>query len=399
MKKSKEEKARVLLGVTGSVAAYKALELSRLLVKSGYTVDVVLTEGAELFLTPLAFASLVNGRVYSSSSELSEPFAHLKLAEQADLIVICPATANTLSKLAYHLSDNLLTAVCLASTSAKIVCPAMNSSMFLSEEMSKTLNELYNLGYSVVLPEEGILACGDKGVGRLASIEDIFSVIEFEAKKIEQVKGKRFVITSGGTREWIDDVRFISNASSGLMGTFLAAEAKACGAEVVFITGPSQYQFKLADRIIEVETSEEMHVSLLEEFPKSDVLIMAAAVADFTVKKEKGKIKKEGRKKLLLELEPTVDILKSLSAMKENQVLVGFSLETSNLYENSLKKLKEKNLDLIVANSPANFASFFASATIIRKDGSVSEIKEKPKRYLAKKILEEVGLLLKRRKS
>lgn len=394
LKKSSEKKLNVLLGVTGSIAAYKSVELLRMLVKSGYQVDVVLTEGAELFITPLTFSSLTNGKVYSSSSEASEPFAHLELAKKTDMILICPATANTINKLSAGIADNLLTSLVIVSSATKIVCPAMNVNMYRSLTVRESLKRLEEMGFVVVSSEPGRLACGDEGEGRLADISRVFETVSALSSRIGSLTGKKVLVVSGCTREWIDDVRFISNASSGKMGTALAAEAKALGAEVVFVTGPSNYRFYQADRLIEVESALEMREVVLKEAKNADVVVMAAAVSDFTLKKTGGKIKKEGVEELVLKLEKTPDILKELVRTGNNAVTVGFSLESEKVLENAVYKMKQKGVDLMIANTPENFSSELASAFIVRKDGTFREIRNAPKRVLAREVFFEVSKLL-----
>lgn len=396
MKRNSNSQAqRVILGVTGSIAAYKAVELLRQLVKSGFLVDVVLTEGAELFIQPLTFASLTNGKVYSLSYEAEGPFSHIELAKNSDIVLICPATASTINKIANGIGDNLLTTVVLASSAAKVICPSMNVQMLNSEQVQSSLKKLQEMGYYIVEPQEGELACGDAGRGRLADLDDIVKTVSAISEEIGVLKGRKVVVTSGPTREWIDDVRFISNASSGRMGTAIAAEAKSCGAKVTFITGPAEYKFLNADRLIEVESAEEMKRAVLEEFEDADILIMAAAVSDFTLSKLSGKIKKEDAQELILKLRRAPDILKELSSLKGNKIVVGFSLETENLFENAFQKLKEKNLDLVVANTTENFSAPEASALIIFKDGSFLSLEKKSKRLLAREIVKQVIKILK----
>lgn len=250
------------------------------------------------------------------------------------------------------------------------------------------------MGFVVVSSEPGRLACGDEGEGRLADISRVFETVSALSSRIGSLTGKKVLVVSGCTREWIDDVRFISNASSGKMGTALAAEAKALGAEVVFVTGPSNYRFYQADRLIEVESALEMREVVLKEAKNADVVVMAAAVSDFTLKKTGGKIKKEGVEELVLKLEKTPDILKELVRTGNNAVTVGFSLESEKVLENAVYKMKQKGVDLMIANTPENFSSELASAFIVRKDGTFREIRNAPKRVLAREVFFEVSKLL-----
>jgi phosphopantothenoylcysteine decarboxylase/phosphopantothenate--cysteine ligase len=388
------ENIRILLGVTGSIAAYRAAELARLLVKKGYLVDVVLTEGAERFITPLTFSSLVNGSVYGDSHEAGLPFAHLELAKKARIFLVCPATASTINKLAFGQADNLLTTAFLASSAVKIICPAMNVNLYRSDKVQQALKKLETQGAIIVGPAKGDLACGDAGEGRLESLETIIKVVEEEANSILDFSGRTFLITSGPTREWIDDVRFLSNASSGKMGTAIASVARSYGGRVIFITGPADFYFAKADELLRVESAEEMLSAARSRIEEADVLIMAAAVADFTVEKVAGKIKKSETKFLDLRLKPTPDILKSLLPFKGKRLFVGFSLEAVNIEESAIKKLKEKGLDLIVANRPSNFSSDFAEGTIIRADGKRLEVGPVAKRSFARILLREIAELL-----
>ena len=390
---------RILLGVTGSVAAYKAVDLARLLVRKGFHVDVVLTEGAERFVTALTFASLVNGNVITGSHEAGSPFIHLELGKSADVILVCPATASTINKLAAGIADNLLTTAYLASPAVKIICPAMNVNLYRSEQVQHSLKRLENDGVVIVGPEGGSLACGDMGEGRLASLEKIVAAIEDETILLTGLEGKRILITSGPTREWLDDVRFISNASSGKMGTAIASVAKAYGAEVTFITGPASIYFSRADELVRVESAADMLEEVKLRIENTDVLIMAAAVADFTTERISGKIKKGVRNYLELKLKPAPDILKALIPFKKNRIFVGFSLEASDVEKSALEKLKEKNLDLIVANHPDNLNSDLAEGIIIRADGKKKRVGPVSKRSFARFLLKEIEQLLKQRQS
>lgn len=390
------KKKRILLGITGSIAAYKALEVARRLVKEGYVVDVVTTEAASSFVTPLSFSALINGEVYSDDSEWGTPFAHLELGKRADLVLICPATANTLNKIANGIADNLLTSVLIAVEKPGIICPAMNASMLYSEQVQESLRKLESLGWRIILGGKGELACGDVGEGRLAEIEDIIATVKEEIDLSDTLREKKFLITSGPTREWIDNVRYISNASSGRMGSYLASEAKKRGAEVVFITGPAPYIYKRADKLIMVETAEELKEKTENEFKSCDVLIMAAAVSDFTPKtRYSGKIKKSDSSNLVLELKKNPDILEFLGKKKGKRIVVGFSLESENLEENAVKKMLEKNLDMIVANPSDAVDAEFVSAIIIKSDEKIF-LENVSKRQLASVIIRNIASLLKK---
>ncbi len=380
------------MGVTGGISAYKALELTRLLVKAEATVWPVMTRSAQEFISPLSLSTLAKNRVYCELFELTEEGAigHIELAQASDLIIVAPATANLIGKVASGVSDDLLTTVITAASSPVLIAPSMNCRMWGNPVIKGNVEKLKSLGYHFVGPDEGDLACGYEGLGRLAPVEDIIEAAEETLRK-KDLKGEKVLVTAGPTREAIDPVRFVSNASSGRMGYAIAKAAKRRGAEVVLISGPS-YMKRPSGNItfVQVTSAEEMHDACVRYYPQSTVVIMAAAVADYRpVKSYPTKVKKEAET-LAIELERTQDVLKYMGKKKKDQFLVGFALETDNLEDNARKKLKEKNLDLIVANTPAGLDSEFNQVTIIDRESEVEVLPTLPKDEIADRILDNV---------
>ncbi len=387
---------KIVLGITGSIAAYKAVEVLRELQKKGAEVRVAITPAGAKFITPLTLEVLSGYPVYSETVPESSPeIRHTELAKWAELLLIAPATANTISKIACGIADTPVTDLVLCFGKG-IICPAMNVRMYENPITQENLKKLKTLGWEVVEPECGYLACREEGKGRLAEVSSIVDSAEYWFIP-KLLKGKKVVITAGPTREYIDPVRFISNPSSGKMGYSLAKVAKGMGAEVVLITGKTCLKPPYGVKTVEVETIEEMKEAVLKEFNSADVYISAAAIGDYTpVKKSSEKIKK-GEGILTLELKRTPDILKLAGEKKKkNQIVVGFAAETENLIENALKKLKKKNLDFIAANDVKSgvFGSDENRVYLIDKTGEKLEISGK-KEEVAFKILEAVAKRLK----
>lgn len=383
--------SNILIGVTGGIAAYKSLELARNLTKKGHTVDILMTAAASKFVGPLSFSSLIKGNVYVEGSATESNFPHLELSRKADLFVMCPATANSLSKYSKGFADNILLTTLLSFGGRVIVCPSMNERMWRSEKVQTAIRELISMGVVVVGPEKGELACGVTGEGRLSNPDKIVQEIEYELVD-NNFEGINFLITSGPTREWIDEIRFISNSSSGKMGYFLALEALRRKANVTYISGPTQLVRPYGANTTEVETAKEMEKACKRFIKKTDILIMAAAVSDFSpVRRYKNKIKKEHTDNLEIKLKKNPDILKNLSKnKKEKQIFVGFSLDSENLYTNAKRKLKEKSLDLIVANKPfESIGKDTTSLGIIDESGLILELKDVMKRRAALEIIKK----------
>lgn len=387
----------IVVGVTGGIAAYKACELVSSLSKRGATVQVVMTEHATHFVQPLTFQTL-SGRpvIYDLfQPQTGSKVEHVDLGAQADLIAVVPATANVIGKLAHGIADDFLTTLVLAANGQVLVAPAMNSRMYRHQAVQANLNQLRALGYWVVLPEEGVLACGEEGVGRLADPQTILKEIEAVLVKSRDWAGVNLLVTAGGTREAIDPVRFIGNRSSGKMGYAIARAALQRGATVCLVTGPSAIVPPPCHRLVRVETAEEMYRAVLNEFASADVVIKAAAVADFRPKVQApAKIKKDERETLVLELERTPDILSELGRQKDRQILVGFAAESDNLIDHARSKIRSKNLDLVVANQIGKEGVGFDSDTnevsIISSEGLVKTIPLAPKTQIAHQILDEV---------
>ncbi|WP_432411455.1 bifunctional phosphopantothenoylcysteine decarboxylase/phosphopantothenate--cysteine ligase CoaBC [Rasiella sp. SM2506] len=390
---------KIVLGVTAGIAAYKTTYLVRLFVKSGAEVKVVMTPSAKEFVTPLTLSTLSKNEVHSSFTNEEDDNAqwnnHVALALWADLFVIAPATANTLSKMAHGTCDNLLLAVYLSAKCPVYYAPAMDLDMYQHPSTKATFKTLASFGNIQIPATHGELASGLVGQGRMAEPEDILAFLEAEIGKNLPLKGKKIVITAGPTYEAIDPVRFIGNHSSGKMGYAIADEAANLGAEVILVSGPSHVVLKNSFvNTISVLSAKEMYVAVHEHFNTCDVAILSAAVADYrskTVASEKIK-KKEGA--LILQLEKTDDILASLGKIKTNQFLVGFALETQNELENAKSKLEKKNLDLIVLNSlkdkGAGFKGDTNKVTFITKDNKVVPFSVKPKTEVAKDILQYI---------
>jgi len=384
---------KILIGVTGSIAAYKILDLISLLRREGVQTKVVMTKAAQEFVSPLSFAVMSENQVLSEEFTASSSVEHIQLAKEADLFLIAPATANTIAKLAYGLADNLLTEVALAARAPIVICPAMNTNMYLNQATQDNLLVLKKRGFRIIEPEEGKLACGDEGQGRLAEQEKILQTIE-EVLTLKDYIGQNVVVTAGPTREPLDPVRFLSNRSSGKMGYALAEAACYRGAEVTLISGPSNLKPPFGCKIIKVETALEMRKAVMNCFSEADVVIKAAAVSDYRpVKKEEKKIKK-GAASLELLLVKNPDILEELGRMKTSQILVGFAAETEKVREYAAEKLKEKNLDLIVANEVSRQGIGFEAEDnevfLVYPDEKITEIPLMSKKEVAFCILDAV---------
>lgn len=393
----------ILLGVTGGIAAYKAAFLVRLFVKMGANVKVVMTASAKEFVTPLTLSSLSKNEVYSSFTEENDINSfiepkwnnHVALALWADLFLIAPATANTLSKMAYGACDSLLLACYLSAKCPVYYAPAMDLDMYQHPSTAEVFEKLNSFGNIQIPAAFGELASGLVGQGRMAEPEKIVSFLENDLLKNLPLRGKKFLITAGPTYEAIDPVRFIGNHSSGKMGYAIAETAAAMGAEVVLISGPSALKVENdLVKTIRVTSAEEMYKATHEYFNTCDIAILSAAVADYRpLEVASEKIKKK-EQELILQLTKTKDILASLGEIKKNQFLVGFALETENEEENAKLKLKKKNLDLIVLNSlrdkGAGFKTDTNKITLIGKDNKTIPFPVKPKKEVAKDILEYI---------
>jgi len=394
----------IILGVTGGIAAYKSVELLRELTRRGSNVHVVMTKNATQFVTPLTFQTLSGNPVISDLFKLLEgsKIGHIALADVAQLLVIAPATANIIGKIANGIADDFLTTMVMATRVPVLFAPSMNTKMWESPFVQQNIEKLKSFGYQFIGPQIGDLACGSKGRGRIADIEDIVEKMEDIFTK-KDLKGYKFIITSGPTHEAIDPVRYITNRSTGKMGYALAITAKRRGAEVILIAGQSYLPPPTNDmKVIRVFTAKEMRDKVIENFKWCDAVIKAAAVADFrpsTIQNEK--IKKEGGK-YFLELEKNPDILKELGEIKkEHQILVGFAAETSRHIDNAIKKLKEKKLDLIIANDVTLEGAGFGYDTnivdIIDATGKVKSLPLMSKMEIANIILDQILRIFKKK--
>lgn len=393
---------KILLCVTGGIAAYKAAALTSKLVQAGAQVKVMMSDSAAKFITPLTFQALSRNDVYLDTfdEKNSQVIAHIDLADWPDLVIVAPATANTIAKMACGIADNMITTTVLATTAPVWVAPAMNVHMYDHPAVKNNLSILAGYGYRFIEPGEGFLACGYIGKGRLEEPEKIVELVNDHFQGAQSsLSGKKVVITAGPTREKIDPVRFISNHSTGKMGYSLADAAKNAGAEVILISGPVSIPAPAGVEIVKVESAAEMYDAAFAYYDQADVVIKTAAVADYRPKVTYDhKIKKQPGNSII-ELERTKDILKELGLRKKNQVLIGFAAETDNLEEYALKKLREKNADMIVANNvKAEGAGFGTDTNIVslfKKDGTVTNLPIMQKQAVAEKIIEEIALLIK----
>jgi phosphopantothenoylcysteine decarboxylase/phosphopantothenate--cysteine ligase len=398
-----EKEKTVIIGVTGGIACYKAVELVRLLVKDSFAVQVIMTRAAMEFVTPLTFQTLSGKPVATETFSLTQEseIGHINLADSADLFVIAPATANVIGKIAAGIADDLLTTVLMATQAPVLIAPAMNIHMYENPIVQENIRKLRRIGYHFMEPAEGYLACGYEGKGRLPEPEKILEEIRSLLKK-KDLLGERFLITAGPSREPLDPVRYISNRSSGKMGYALARAALRRGAEVVLVSGPSAIEPPSAVRLIPVNTAAEMRRAVLEQFPECTAVIMAAAVADYRPVDASSNKLKRGKAPLDIRLEPNPDILRELGRRKNGKLLVGFAAETEELIVNATRKLHEKNLDLIVANDVTQAGSGFDGdtniATIVDRSGASDSLSLMTKDELADRIYDHL-LALKDKRS
>ena len=386
----------VVLGVCGGIAAYKAVDVVSRLVKCGATVHVIMTAAAAQFVTPLMFREISGQPVYTTMWE--EPklwnVEHIALARRADLFVIAPATANMIGKIANGIADDFLSTTVMATTAPVLLVPAMNTEMYLSAATQTNLKTLADRGFHLMTPESGPLACGTAGIGRLPESSAIVERIAAHFSAGKSLQGVRLLVTAGGTREAIDPVRYIGNRSSGKMGYAIAAVAAERGAEVILVSGPVSLAAPTGVTRVSVESALEMRDAVLAAFPTVDIVIKAAAVADYRpdVVAEQ-KIKKQSSS-MTVNLIKNPDILAELGSSKSSQFLVGFAAETQDLAKNATEKLRRKNLDMLVANDVTQAGAGFESETNIVKvfyqDGVSEELPQMSKRELAAVLLDRV---------
>ena len=392
------------IGVTGGIAAYKIVDLVSRLKKDDLEVVVMMTEGAMKFVTPLTFKTMSGREVLTDLWQESEHYKvqHIGVAEEVDLLVIAPATANIIAKMAHGIADDLLSTTVLAVTSPVLVVPAMNSNMYLNPIVQSNINKLSSVGYHVMAPAQGELACGVSGPGRLPEIEDIYQEVMSLLDPRQDLAGSKILINAGSTCEDIDPVRFITNRGTGKMGFCLAREAQQRGAEVILVSGHTYLKPPSGVHFVPVWSAEEMYQQMLQFCSECNIIIGTSAVGDFKVAQvsdHKHKKADDRSEKWILELVGTPDILKELGKQKQrDQILVGFAAETENVLENARKKIVTKNLDMIVANDVtvdgAGFASDTNIVTIINRDGKAQAFPKMTKQEVAAIILDQVANLL-----
>ena len=385
----------VVLGVTGSIAAYKIANLASSLVKKGANVHVIMTKNATNFINPITFETLTGNKCLVDTFDRNFEFSveHVSLAKQADIFMVAPASANVIGKIANGIADDMLTTTIMECKCHKIISPAMNTNMFENPIVQSNIQKLKDYGYEIIEPASGYLACGDVGAGKMPEPAVLESYIMREIAMEKDMKGKKVLITAGPTMEKIDPVRFISNHSTGKMGYALAKIAMLRGAEVTLVTGKTSIPKPDFVKIVNVQSAKEMFEAVDKEFDTQDIVIMSAAVADYRPKEvatEKIK-KKDGE--AAIELERTEDILATMAARKKNQFVCGFSMETENMIENSKAKLEKKNLDMICANNlkveGAGFGTDTNVVTLISKNW-IKELPMKSKEGVAKDILDVI---------
>ena len=382
----------VVLGVTGSIAAYKAASLVSLLVKNHADVHVIMTKNALNFINPITFETLTKNKCLVDTFDRIFEFKveHVSLAKAADIFVIAPATANVIAKAVHGIADDMLTTTFLAAKCPKLICPAMNTAMYENPVTQDNIQLCKKYGYKLVEPVEGLLACGDVGRGKMSEPEEIFEHICLEICRKKDLKGKKILVTAGPTQEAIDPVRYVTNHSTGKMGYAVAKVAAQRGADVTLVSGPVQLKKPAGVKLVNIKSAKEMFDAVKAEFDGCDIIIKAAAVADYRPKNVSGEKIKKTDSSLALEMEKTDDILKYLGQNKKKQFLCGFSMETENMVENSRAKLDKKNLDMIVANnlkvSGAGFGTDTNIVTIITKDKEV-ELPKMSKEEVADELL------------
>ncbi len=367
---------KILLGITGGIAAYKTANLASMLAKLHAEVHVIMTRNAQQFISPVVFEALTGNKVIDDVFDRDSGYhvAHIAMAQEADAVMIAPASANIIAKLANGIADDMLSTTMLAVTAPVMIVPAMNTKMYEHPATQANLEKLRAYGYRVIDPASGYLACGDTGKGKMPGEEELLERLLLEAACDKDLSGKKVLITAGPTMEPIDPVRFITNHSTGKMGWALAKNAARRGAQVILVSGPVHLPAPVSVKVIPVTTAQEMYEAVDAQFDSQDIVVMSAAVADYRPKHtESEKIKKHDAA-AMLELERTKDILGSMSKRKNRQFLCGFSMETEHMLENSRAKLEKKNLDMIVANNlrmeGAGFGTDTNIITIITKDAA-----------------------------
>jgi phosphopantothenoylcysteine decarboxylase/phosphopantothenate--cysteine ligase len=392
---------RITLGVTGGVAAYKAAELVRRLQQDNFTIQVVMTRSAREFITPLTFAALTGQKVITDlfaqsggEANVESAIEHIAVAQRTDLLLVAPATADILAKFARGIADDFLTTLYLASTAPVVVAPAMNVNMWNHAATQENIEMLRARGVKIVDPDEGYLACGMTGSGRLAGQAAIVGAVHEALHAVRDLADQKILVTAGPTRESLDPVRYFTNRSSGKMGYAVAEAAAQRGAHVVLVSGPTSLEAPAGVERINVQSAEEMHRAVLEKIADCSIGIFAAAVADYRPVEANGQKIKRTKESMTISLEPTPDILASVTRHKGERLIVGFAAETENVAENARKKLAAKNADLIVANDVtaegAGFDHDTNIVTLIARDGRDLALPRMSKGEVAQRILDEV---------
>jgi phosphopantothenoylcysteine decarboxylase/phosphopantothenate--cysteine ligase len=392
---------RITLGVTGGVAAYKAAELVRRLQQDNFTIQVVMTRSAREFITPLTFAALTGQKVITDlfaqsggEANLESAIEHIAVAQRTDLLLVAPATADILAKFARGIADDFLTTLYLASTAPVVVAPAMNVNMWNHAATRENVEMLRARGVKIVDPDEGYLACGMTGAGRLAGQTAIVAAVHEALHAVRDLAGQKVLVTAGPTRENMDPVRYFTNRSSGKMGYAVAEAAVQRGAQVILVSGPTSLEAPSGIERINVQSAEEMHHAVLEKIADCSIGIFAAAVADYRPAEANGQKIKRTKESITISLEPTADILADAARNKGDRLIVGFAAETENVIESARKKLASKNADLIVANDVtaqgAGFDHDTNIVTLISRDGRDLTLPRMSKSEVAQRILDEI---------
>ncbi|PFK46075.1 bifunctional phosphopantothenoylcysteine decarboxylase/phosphopantothenate--cysteine ligase CoaBC [Bacillus cereus] len=391
---------KILLCVTGGIAVFKAAALTSKLTQAGALVKVMMSESATKFVTPLTFQALSRHDVYTDTFDEKDSavIAHIDLADWADVVLVAPATANCIGKLANGIADDMITTTLLATTAPVWIAPAMNVHMYENNIVQKNMMTLKSLGYTFIEPGEGFLACGYVAKGRLEEPEAIIARLQEAFSEHKPLKGKKVLVTAGPTREKIDPVRFMTNFSSGKMGYALAEVAADLGADVILVSGPTAITPPFNVTTVQVESAQEMLEAVMQHYGSLDVVIKTAAVADYRPKIVHDQKMKKKSGDAVIALERTTDILKTLGEKKEQQILVGFAAETTNVEEYATRKLREKNADMIVANDVkaqgAGFGTDTNIVTMYRKDGEIIRLPLLTKKEVAREILVQIEAML-----
>ena len=393
---------RITLGVTGGVAAYKAAELVRRLQQEGHSVCVVMTRAAREFVTPLTFAALSGQKVITDlfgdssggGANLESAIEHIAVAQRTDLLLVAPATADIIAKFARGAADDFLTTLYLACTAPVVIAPAMNVNMWNHAATQENVGTLRARSVKIVEPDEGYLACGMTGPGRLAGLEDILAAVHEVTKALRDLEGETVLVSAGPTREDLDPVRYITNRSSGKMGYAVAEAAAKRGAKVILISGPVILETPAGVERVDVRTAEEMRRAVEERFSEASIAVLAAAVSDYRPAELRAEKIKKSNTPLAISLEPTTDILAEVATRKGQKIVVGFAAETDQVAENARKKLVSKNADLMVANDVTGEGAGFDSdtnvVTLFSRDGRDLALPKMPKSEVAQRVLDEV---------